>query len=142
MTFVLSEIGYARFTAKNKAEHLELEIAVRKKEEEALRKSEKNSAALFHGAAEGILVTDIETKKFIFANPSICRMLGYTEEELRKLGPSSIPDSNVCSCPDIRLMSLLIGTCLMKVSTLSRNHFKKTNLPSKCTKYWTKNKEA
>jgi len=41
--------------------------------------------AIFDKAAEGILVADIETKKFIMANKTICEMLGYSEEELLEL---------------------------------------------------------
>jgi PAS domain S-box-containing protein len=57
---------------------------------EALIESEARYRALFKGSAEGILVADIETKEFIYANPSICRMLGYNEEELKKTGVSDI----------------------------------------------------
>jgi PAS domain S-box-containing protein len=38
---------------------------------------------LFEGAAEGILVAESETKRFKYANPAICRVLGYSEEELK-----------------------------------------------------------
>jgi len=48
----------------------------------ALRESEARYRALFDGAAEGILVAEIDTRRFVFANPAICRMLDYTEEEL------------------------------------------------------------
>ncbi len=57
---------------------------------ESLQESEARYRALFEGAAEGILVADIETKKFIYANPAICRMLGYTQEELVALGITDI----------------------------------------------------
>jgi PAS domain S-box-containing protein len=50
--------------------------------EVTLQESEARYRALFQGAAEGILVADIETKKFLYTNPTLCRMLGYTEEEL------------------------------------------------------------
>ena len=53
-------------------------------EEEPIR-TEERYKALFEGAAEGILVVDIETKEFKYANPAISRMLGYTEEELKQL---------------------------------------------------------
>jgi PAS domain S-box-containing protein len=45
--------------------------------------------AICDGAAEGMLLADIETKRFKYANPAICRMLGYTEEELTQM---SVPD--------------------------------------------------
>ena len=65
------------------------DISERKQAEEALKESQERYKALFEGTAEGILVTDIETKRFKYANPAICRMLGYTEEELKRLG---VPD--------------------------------------------------
>ena len=66
------------------------DITARKRIEAALRESEKKFRGLFQGAAEGILVSTIETKKFVYANPAVCRMLGYTEEELVRLGVSDI----------------------------------------------------
>ncbi len=65
-------------------------ITERKKAEEALRGSEERYKALFQGAAEGIIVTDTETKEFKYVNPAICKMLGYTEEELGRLGVRDI----------------------------------------------------
>ncbi len=47
--------------------------------------SEQIYKILFEGAAEGILVADVNSKKFIFANPSMCNLLKYTEEELKQL---------------------------------------------------------
>ncbi len=40
---------------------------------------------IFYNFKVGILVADIFTKEFYFANPTICQMLGYSEEELLKL---------------------------------------------------------
>jgi|GEM_PF-1053627 len=61
------------------------DITERKQTEEALIESEERYKALFHGAVEGILVADAESKKFAYANHSICQMLGYTEEEMKCL---------------------------------------------------------
>ncbi len=47
-----------------------------------LIESEERYRTLFNSAGQGILVADIETKKFIYANPAICKMFGYTEKEL------------------------------------------------------------
>jgi len=66
------------------------DITARKNVEEALRASEERYRAFFQSAAEGILVADIETKKFMYANPAVCRMLGYTEEEFVRLGVNDI----------------------------------------------------
>jgi len=71
-------------------ESLITEIAERKKAQEALRESETKYKALFASAAEGIVATDSETRQFRYVNPSACRMFGYTEEELIRLGVEDI----------------------------------------------------
>ena len=58
--------------------------------EAALRDSETRYRALFEGSAEGIVIADVETKQFKYANPALCRMLGYTEAELCALGMMNI----------------------------------------------------
>jgi PAS domain S-box-containing protein len=58
--------------------------------EEALRKSEERYKSLFKANIDGILIADPTTKKFRYANPAICRMLGYSEEELTQMGVADI----------------------------------------------------
>jgi PAS domain S-box-containing protein len=58
--------------------------------EEALRESEARYRLLFEKSADGILIADIDTKTFKYANPAICKMFGYTEEELKTLGLADI----------------------------------------------------
>ena len=58
--------------------------------ETALRESEERYRALFEGSAQGILVVDAQTRRFLYANPSICKMLGYTADELTRLGVADI----------------------------------------------------
>ncbi len=48
----------------------------------SLRDSEQRFRVLFEGAAEGIAVADEESHRFQYANPTLCNMLGFTEEEL------------------------------------------------------------
>jgi PAS domain S-box-containing protein len=62
-----------------------LEDAKKKAEE-----SENKFRALFENIADGVLVADIETKKFKLGNNMICEMLGYTQEELMRLGVRDI----------------------------------------------------
>ncbi len=71
---------------KNANERLQLELIERKRAAERLADSGERYRTLFEGAAEGILVTDIEGQQFKYANPASCRMLGYTMEELTRLG--------------------------------------------------------
>ena len=53
------------------------------------RELEVRYAVLFEKAAEGIMGGDVVTKRLLFANPAMCRMLGYTEDEMKEL---SVPD--------------------------------------------------
>ena len=66
------------------------DIIERKRAEEALRQSHDELRAIYDATVDGLLVTDIETRQFIRANASICRMLGYSETELRRLSVSDI----------------------------------------------------
>jgi len=66
------------------------DITERKQAERALKESEERYRALFEGAAEGILAADTETRKFKYANPALCSMLGYTGDELTQLGVDDI----------------------------------------------------
>jgi PAS domain S-box-containing protein len=66
------------------------DITERKRAEEALRESEMQYRAIFEGVAEGILVADVEMKRFRYTNPAMCEMLGYTEEELMQLSVEDI----------------------------------------------------
>jgi two-component system NtrC family sensor kinase len=74
----------------NTNKQLQEEIVERKQAEEALRESEERYRMLFEGSPEGILVADIETREFKYANPAICRMFGYTEEEFKRMSVSDI----------------------------------------------------
>lgn len=66
------------------------DISDRKRSEEALMRSESRYRALFLGAAEGILVADSEKRRLISANPAMCRILGYSNEEILSMGLEDI----------------------------------------------------
>ncbi len=66
------------------------DITERKRAEATLRESEEKLRAIFEGALDGILVADTESRKFLTGNPAICRMLGYTLEEIGRIGISDI----------------------------------------------------
>ena len=53
--------------------------------EQALRESEGRYRAIFDNAREGILIKSLEDRTIRYANPALCRFLGYREEELRGL---------------------------------------------------------
>jgi len=83
MARVISQVGYARLLR-------EFEVIERQKAEASLRESEQKYRELFEGAAEGILVADLETRELQFANSSACEMFGYTREELTHLSIRAI----------------------------------------------------
>jgi diguanylate cyclase (GGDEF)-like protein/PAS domain S-box-containing protein len=65
-------------------------VSERKHLDETLRESEARYKALFAGAPEGMVVADLETRQFRHANPAMCRMFGYTEEEFLRIGVADI----------------------------------------------------
>ena len=62
------------------------DITERKKAEEELRRSEDKYRKLFDGAAEGIIVVDIQTMRFLHVNSAACRMFGYAADEFSRMG--------------------------------------------------------
>lgn len=52
--------------------------------------SEARYKALFESNADGVLVADGASRKFLVANPAVCAMFGYTEDEFRSLCLDSI----------------------------------------------------
>ncbi len=83
MALVISQAGYARLLREGQA-------AEREKAAAQLADSEQRYRELFEGAAEGILVADLETRVLQFANASACEMFGYTRDELCELPISHI----------------------------------------------------
>jgi len=46
--------------------------------------------AIYDGMVDGLLIAEIESRRFLRANAAICRMLGYSEEELLRLSVDAI----------------------------------------------------
>lgn len=65
------------------------DITDRKLADERLRASEARYRALFECAPDGIIISDTENR-YLDANTSACRMLGYTRAELIRLGAADI----------------------------------------------------
>ena len=65
-------------------------ITERKKADLALLESEGRLRTIFEGASDGILVADPKTKRFVFANPRICEITGYSLKELLNLNVNDI----------------------------------------------------
>ncbi|MBN1256448.1 MAG: PAS domain S-box protein [Planctomycetes bacterium] len=58
------------------------DITERQKMEEALSASEEKYRTIFENAGEGIVITVVSDTSFMYANSTICMMLGYTQDEL------------------------------------------------------------
>ncbi|MGO9417197.1 MAG: PAS domain S-box protein [Syntrophobacteraceae bacterium] len=69
---------------------LYLDSANRRRAEESLRESEERFKMLFEYSPDGILLADVETRRFHSSNRTMCEMLGCTKEEIRGLGISDI----------------------------------------------------
>lgn len=52
--------------------------------------SEEELKIIFNNFNDGVLLANLETKKFSSGNPAICKMLGYSQEELGKLAIEDI----------------------------------------------------
>ena len=65
------------------------DITERKQAEEALHQSRDELQTIYDEMVDGCLITDIETKRLVRANSSMCRMVRYSEEELLA---RSLPD--------------------------------------------------
>jgi PAS domain S-box-containing protein len=82
------------------------DISDLKAAEEALRQSHEELQAIYEGVVDGLLVADIRTKRFLRTNASMCRMLGYTEEEVLTL---SVKDIHPPEDVEFELMSFEAG---------------------------------
>jgi len=63
--------------------------------EKELKDSEERYRMLFESAGEGILVTHNPTKRFKYANPAVCKMLGYTEDEFKGMTIGNLHSKDV-----------------------------------------------
>ncbi|MHB9087714.1 MAG: PAS domain-containing sensor histidine kinase [Thermoleophilia bacterium] len=66
------------------------DITERRNAERMLRESEQRFKTMFDTAANGILLADPESKRFVLANDTICGMLGYSHDEITRLGVGDI----------------------------------------------------
>jgi PAS domain S-box-containing protein len=66
------------------------DITERKRMDESLRESEEGLRAIFEGVLDGIMVADVGTRTILTANAAACGMLGYTRDEIVRIGVSDI----------------------------------------------------
>ncbi|KPK35481.1 MAG: hypothetical protein AMJ65_17375 [Phycisphaerae bacterium SG8_4] len=63
----------------------QLEQAKRNQTDEEFKRSEEIFGAIFDNAADGMLLADVESKQLHMGNKVICRMLGYSPQEIKNL---------------------------------------------------------
>lgn len=62
------------------------DVTEQRRAEMLLRASEDKCRTIFDQANDGILIADVEGKRFLEANRAICEMLGYSKKELLGMG--------------------------------------------------------
>ncbi|MBI4847415.1 MAG: GAF domain-containing protein [Nitrospirae bacterium] len=83
--------------SKSSSKLLTAGCGLRNQTEEMLRASEEKYRSIFEGANDGIISCDLRTGKFLFVNKRMCELMGYSDEEILKLGikdlhpPESLP---------------------------------------------------
>jgi PAS domain S-box-containing protein len=85
--------GAPVFSAQGKVQSLIgtfVDLSEKEKGLAALKKSEEEFRIIFDNSFDGILLADAETKTFYRGNKSICRMLGYSEDEIIDLAVKDI----------------------------------------------------
>jgi PAS domain S-box-containing protein len=87
---------------------LEGEVAQRRCTEETLRASEQRWRSMFEASAVGIALTD-ENRRFVAANKAFQEMLGYSEEELCRVGPIEITHEDDREATREMLDNMLLG---------------------------------
>jgi PAS domain S-box-containing protein len=65
-------------------------VTKQKQIENKIKVAEKKFRGVFEGAGDGILAIETKSRKIIFANPTFCEMIGYSENELKKLKTEDI----------------------------------------------------
>jgi PAS domain S-box-containing protein len=62
-----------------------LDITERKRAERAIQESEKQFRTIFNSTLDGILLADPDTRNLYLGNAAMCRMLGYSHQEITTL---------------------------------------------------------
>lgn len=73
-------------------------ITDRKRAEQALSESDTLLRTIFDTVQDGIILAEAQSRKFRMVNDSICRMLGYSRDELLELGVEDIhPEKDIAN---------------------------------------------
>ncbi len=71
-------------------EELQASVAANQQGQRALAESEAMLRTLFDSVQDGIILAEAESRRFRMVNVAICRMLGYSPDQLLKLGLNGI----------------------------------------------------
>jgi PAS domain S-box-containing protein len=89
-----TEQKWAEKALQRAHDELEQRVAERTTElakaNEALRQSNDELRASYDGMFNGLLIVDSETKRVMKVNPSMCRLLGYSEKELLSMSVTDV----------------------------------------------------
>ncbi len=66
------------------------DITERKRAEEALKESETKFRTIFDNASDGMFLVDLKSRNFILCNTMCSKTLGYSQEEILRLGIADI----------------------------------------------------
>jgi PAS domain S-box-containing protein len=69
---------------------LQEQIVRSKQLEKALKASEKQFRAFVENSVDGVLATDAEDCRVVYANPAICNLLGYSQQEMSEMTVAQI----------------------------------------------------
>lgn len=67
------------------ADDLADEVDERMRAQQILSESEERYRLLMERSPDGIMIADIESRRFLFTNPAACELFGYSEEECKEL---------------------------------------------------------
>jgi len=80
---LVGDIAYALHAMELESQHGEVE--------EALRESEEKYRTLVDNAQQGVVIAQADPVRLRFANPAMCDLTGYTEEELLAMDERRLP---------------------------------------------------
>jgi diguanylate cyclase (GGDEF)-like protein/PAS domain S-box-containing protein len=66
------------------------DITARKQTQQTLSDSEALFRTLFDSVQDGVILAEAQSRRFLMVNSSMCRMLGYSADELLKIGVDGI----------------------------------------------------
>ena len=105
----LNKIDKLRYSAESEVKLMNAELEQRVEERSAeIRKSEEQYHSLIEQASDAIYVID-NNRNFTYVNANMCRMTGYTRDELLKLNVINLVDAAEIEDAPLPLLNSYIG---------------------------------